>query len=179
MKQFIITFIIFFLLVSKNSTAQTNWKIKNSKISFKIKNAGFNVAGSLQGLEGKILFSPESVSSSIFDVTIDAKSIDTDNNTRDNHLRKEEYFYVEKYPKIVMKSKRIEKKGSDEFIAYFDLTIRDKTKEISFPFQFKESKETTSFIGNFSINRRDYGVGSGSFILSDNVNITLNILTNK
>ncbi|MET0299408.1 MAG: YceI family protein, partial [Flavitalea sp.] len=71
-----------------------------SKITFKIKNLGFNTNGSFSGITGKISFDEAKPAGAIFDVTVPAKTIDTDNNKRDNHLRSDDYFDVKNYPEI-------------------------------------------------------------------------------
>lgn len=159
--------------------AQTNWKTKSSTVTFKIKNAGFNMDGFFKGFEGKINFSPDDLANSTMEASVETKTINTNNSMRDKHLRSDDYFGVEKYPKITMKSKRIAKSQSGGYIGYFDLTIRSTTKEIKIPFTFKESGETATFAGSFTINRRDYGVGGSSIILSDNATIALNIVVEK
>ncbi|HRQ49905.1 MAG TPA: YceI family protein, partial [Agriterribacter sp.] len=58
---------------------------EGSDIGFKIRNFGVNVKGSFKGLEGKIIFFPDSLSASRFDVAIDVKTINTGINQRDNH----------------------------------------------------------------------------------------------
>src|ERR1700719_2282997 len=71
-----------------------------STVSFKIKNFGLNSEGSFNGLQGTICWDGQNVATDSFDVSIDAASINTGNETRDDHLRKDSYFDVEKYPRI-------------------------------------------------------------------------------
>src|SRR5579863_5672296 len=73
---------------------------EGSTISFKIKNFGINSAGSFKGLQGTIIWDPQNAAVDSFDVSIDAASVNTDNGMRDDHLRKDTYFEVEKYPRI-------------------------------------------------------------------------------
>jgi len=73
---------------------------QGSTVAFEIKNFGFNTKGSFSGLEGKINFDPKDVARSSFDVSVSAASVNTDNNMRDGHLKKEGYFDVENYPRI-------------------------------------------------------------------------------
>src|ERR1035438_2563679 len=68
-----------------------------STVQFKIRNLGFNVNGSFSGLNGNILFDPNNLTASQFNVSIDANTINTDNNMRDDHLRNDSYFDVKKY----------------------------------------------------------------------------------
>src|ERR1700760_3792630 len=70
-----------------------------SSVTFEIKNFGFNSKGTFTGLEGKIIFDAKDPSKASFDVSVNAASVNTDNDSRDSHLKKETYFDVEKYPK--------------------------------------------------------------------------------
>ena len=152
---------------------------QGSTIEFAIKNFGFNSKGTFTGLGGRISFDPRDMSKAVFDVTIDAASINTDNNTRDGHLKKESYFDVEKYPRIRMVSTSVT--GPDNGGHYTfngKLTIKDKTRDISFPFVVSPAGEDYIFKGSFTINRRDFEVGGGS-TLSNNATVTLTVLAKK
>jgi polyisoprenoid-binding protein YceI len=152
---------------------------EGSKVSFKIKNLGFNVDGFFSGLKGAIKFNPVDLTASSFDVTIDANTINTDNNSRDNHLREESYFDVKNHPVIHFVSEKVaasNKKGT--LIISGKLTVKNKTKDISFPFTATESNGRYIFDGEFKINRRDFEVGGGS-TLSDNVVVTLHVVSKK
>ncbi|KOY85665.1 hypothetical protein AD998_05425 [bacterium 336/3] len=167
---FLVSFLISGIVFSQNTL-----KIKSSTITFKIKNAGFYVDGYLKGFEGKVVFSPTALSGSSIEASVKTETINTGNKSRDNHLRKDDYFNAEKYPKISMKSKRIANSQSGDFIGYFDLTIRDVTKEVKIPFTYKENNGVGTFKGNFTINRRDYKVGDNSMVLGDMVIIDVEI----
>jgi len=170
--------LISFVIATINVFAQNYSPIdKESKIEFKIKNFGFNSGGSFSGLKGKIHFEPSNLPASNFDITIDANSINTDNNMRDNHLREDSYFDVKNYPVIHFVSEKVTGKGGS-FIVSGKLTIKKTTKDISFPFTAKESGDGYVFDGEFKINRRDYDVG-GSSTLSDNVTVTLHVIAKK
>jgi polyisoprenoid-binding protein YceI len=150
-----------------------------SAIGFEIKNFGFNSKGSFSGLDGKISWDPKDPARAIFDVSIDASSVNTDNNTRDEHLRKETYFDVEKYPRIRMVSTGIT--GPDNAGHYTfsgKLTIKNTTKDISFPFVATALGNDYIFKGGFTINRRDFNVGGGS-TLSNNLTVSLTVLAKK
>ncbi|HET6722650.1 MAG TPA: YceI family protein, partial [Chitinophagaceae bacterium] len=66
-----------------------------SKVRFVIKNFGINTGGTFDGLSGSITFDRSSLASASFNVSVEAKTVDTDIEARDNHLRKAEYFDVE------------------------------------------------------------------------------------
>jgi polyisoprenoid-binding protein YceI len=147
---------------------------KSSSVTFKIKNLGFNTTGSFAGLAGTIHFSPENTGAASFDVSIDANTINTDNNMRDNHLRSDDYFDVAKYPTIKFVSTKVTAKGSG-FIVSGKLTIKQTTKEISFPFTAVAGKADYRFKGSFTINRRDFGVG-GNNTIADKLTVQLDVV---
>jgi polyisoprenoid-binding protein YceI len=149
-----------------------------STVTFSIKNFGVKTGGSFKGLEGVIEFDKSNPDKAQFDVSIQAATVNTDNDSRDSHLRKEEYFDVEKYPKITFKSEKIASKGS-VFSVSGKLTIKGTTKSISFPFTAVAKDEGYLFEGSFEINRKDFKVGGNSMVLGDNVTVTLSVFARK
>jgi len=152
---------------------------EGSTISFKIKNFGINSEGSFKGLQGTILFDPQNVAADSFDVSVDAASINTDNEMRDEHLRKEAYFDVEKYPLIRFVSSAVTVvDGNGHYKLTGKLTIKGTTKDISFPFLATPAGDDYIFKGSFSINRRDFGVG-GASTLSNDLTVSLTVLASR
>lgn len=154
-------------------------KVKSSSITFKIKNAGLTVDGSFTGLEAEIKFNQLKPEESTIKASVNSKSVNTGNNMRDEHIRKPEYFDVDKFPKITLQSTKIEKTGPITFKGTFNLTMKGVTKVVVIPFTFMKLPEKTEFKGSFQINRRDYGVGENSMTLSDNATINLSILVTE
>ena len=148
-----------------------------SSVQFTIKNLGINVKGAFSGLDGNILFDPLHITDAVFDVSIDANTINTGNDMRDNHLRNDSYFDVKKYPRIHFVSTKVElsnKKGI--WLTSGKLTIKNHTKDISFPFTADGSAGGGYvFKGKFNINRKDFDVG-GTSIISDNLEVNLTVL---
>ncbi|GAB4123926.1 MAG: YceI family protein [Raineya sp.] len=174
MKKVLLTY---FCVLSFCAFGQENLAVKSSTVTFKIKNFGSYVDGFFKGFEGKIYFSPQSLAQSSIEASVKTETINTGNKSRDNHLRKDDYFDVAKYPKITMKSKRFANSQSGDFIGYFDLTIKNKTQEVKLPFSYKTSGNVGTFKGSFTINRRDFGVGGNSMVLGDMVIVNIKIET--
>lgn len=150
-----------------------------SEVTFKIKNLGFNTGGSFSGLAGTIVFNPDNLDGCSFDVHIDAGSINTGVDMRDDHLRSEDYFDVKNHPQIRFVSTKItgNKKSGTLFVSG-KLTIKGTTKDISFPFTAQPVKDGYFFNGEFKLNRRDFKVGGGSMV-SDNLTVFLKVLARK
>ncbi|MDR3716531.1 MAG: YceI family protein [Puia sp.] len=150
-----------------------------SKVSFKIKNFGFNVEGSFKGLRGTVRFDPNDLAGSSFDVSVDAATVNTDNDMRDSHLKNETYFDVSKYPRIrLVSTKVVASNKGGTYILYGKLTIKDKTQDLSFPFAATASNGGYLFAGEFKINRKDFGVG-GSSTISDNLTVSLSVMARQ
>ncbi len=176
----IFTAIIFFTLTGFNYKAQnTEWIIVSSSVSFNIKNSVFTVYGKFGAVTGSIIFDAAKSYSNSIDVSLDSKSIDTDNTIRDRHLKKKEYFDVDTYPRIKMKALLFNKEKDGTFKGYFTLTLKNKTRDVVIPFTFTEIGDKGEFKGKFTINRLDYDVGESSMILADNLTITIKVNVEK
>ena len=148
---------------------------EGSSVKFTIKNFGVNVGGNFKGMNGDINFDPNLLQASTFNVSIDAGTINTGIELRDEHLRKE-FFDVQTYPRIRFVSTQVEKGRKDgTYQVTGHLTIKDVTKEISFPFTISTKENGYQFEGEFKINRRDFNVGGGSLTLSDNATVNLSV----
>jgi polyisoprenoid-binding protein YceI len=149
----------------------------SSSVAFTIKNFGLSVSGSFKGLKGTIQFDPQHLGASSFAVTVDASTVNTGIDMRDNHLRKEEYFSVADHPLISFNSTKITASNKDGYLFIFgDLTIKGVTKSISFPFRAVPNGNGYTFSGSFSFNRKDFGVGGSSISMSDKVNVELRVV---
>jgi len=166
--------IILSLFIARYAVAQVQPQASGSSVQFKIRNLGFNVTGSLSGLAGQIRFDPAHLDAAAFDVTVEAGTINTDNGMRDDHLRGESYFNVQRYPRIRLVSGKIAPGKKNNFLFTGQLTIKDHTKEISFPFTVAEAGGSYRFQGSFTINRKDFDIGGFSTI-SDQLEVTLDV----
>jgi polyisoprenoid-binding protein YceI len=151
-----------------------------SKVSFVIKNFGIKTVGSFSGLKGNITFDPNALNASTFNMSVQANSIDTDNNTRDKHLRKEDYFHVEKYPLLSFVSTKVTRSSTPgRFYIVGNLSMKGITKTIEFGFSANATATGYFFKGEFEINRRNFGIGGSSVSLSDKLIVKLDIAANK
>jgi polyisoprenoid-binding protein YceI len=166
---------LYFFLISRISSAQYHPVENESAVQFTIKNFGFNVGGSFSGFEGEIRFNPDSLSAARFQVSVNAASINTDNNMRDSHLKEEDYLDVKSYPRIRFISESVRPLKRGNYLMVGKLTIKNKTKEISFPFSATPSRKGYLFTCSFKISRKDFDVG-GSSTISDNISLNLKVL---
>jgi polyisoprenoid-binding protein YceI len=149
-----------------------------SKVKFSIKNFGISVVGSFKGLEGIVHFDPENLGKSQIDVSVDAATINTGIGLRDTHLKGKDYFDVIDHPRIRFRSVNVDRNqtGSGYRIKGI-LTIKSVSREVIFPFQATPVDGGFLFTGSFTLNRRDYDLGGSSISLSNNLAVSLQILT--
>lgn len=147
-----------------------------SKVTFFIKNFGLKTEGEFKGLKGAIAFDPNNLANSMLNAIVNAATINTDNNARDKHLRKADYFNTEKFPQISFTSTKITKTSTaNTFNSTGNLTIKGTTKTIDFNFIATPFSNGYIFKGEFVINRRDFKVGGNSISLSDNLTVLLEV----
>jgi len=121
------------LLLTSFSLQAETWKIdgNHTAAQFSVRHMGIStVRGAFTKISGTVDYDPADVTKSLIDVTIDAKSVDTRVDMRDNDLRGPHFFEVDKYPTITFKSTKIESAGTGKLKATGDLTLHGVTKQV-------------------------------------------------
>jgi len=88
------------------------------------------VHGTFKAFTGTVALDDGDISKSKVHLEIDATSITTDNDKRDEHLRSGDFFDVAHFPKLVFDSTSIQKLGTDRLNITGNLTIRNVTKPV-------------------------------------------------
>ena len=162
--------------------------VYHSSVTFTIRHMMSKVRGQMQIKEGWIEVDNDNLSTARVEVVLDAASIDTGVEMRDNHLRSADgHFDVANYPTITFKSKRVEGKDLANFKVIGDLTIHGKTREVALDASFNgEGKDPrgnrrVSFEAQTKLNRKDYdltwnqALEAGGFILGDEVKLEIGV----
>lgn len=153
--------------------------VSKSSVIFHIKNLGITIDGTFAGLKADIRFDPANLQESKIEASVETNTIDTDNGTRNDHLKSDSYFDVAKYPQITMKSESFKHRSGNNYTGIFNLTIKNVTRTVEMPFTYVEAGNSASFKGNLQIKRTDYGVGSKSMVMSNDVKIDIDVTTSK
>lgn len=168
--------------------AAENWTVDkgHSTATFKIRHFTANVVGQFRDFDGSITLDRARPEQSSVEFTIQAKSIDTGSERRDNHLRGADFFDVEKFPTITFKSTSVKPVSKDRFDVTGDLTMHGVTKRVTLPVTFlgfmKHPRgEKAGFEIETTLNRKEYGIvwnralDEGGFMLSDDVKVSINL----
>lgn len=152
-------------------------------IGFRIRHVLTKVEGRFKGFDGTIWLDRQSPAASKVELTIQAASVDTAVENRDNDLRSPNYFDVAKYPTITFKSTKVEPKGNDQYEVTGEFSMHGVTKTIKVPVKhlgFAPGKtEKAGFEVTLPLNRKDYGITSGGPIVGDDVEINIQVEANK
>ncbi len=175
--------------------AKTKWAVDyaHSTIDFTVKHMMISkVKGSFQNFEVELEADPQDLTDANISFIIDASSISTKNDDRDNHLRSADFLDVEQYPKITFVSKSVTKAGNNEYNVTGDLTIHGVTKEETFKVTFEgisknpmSGAETAGFSAEGTVKRSNYGLTwnaaleTGGVLVGDEIKFTVELEASK
>ena len=174
------------LIAATASAATTTYNVDNthSSVTFKIRHLVSKVAGRCDKVSGTIVADRADLTKSTVELTIDATSIDTDNENRDGHLKSPDFFDTEKFPTITFKSTKVEKTGENTYGVTGDFTMRGVTKSMVIPVTVLGISDgaqgsMAGFETTFPLNRKEFGVewnkalDAGGFVLGDEVDVNI------
>ncbi len=164
------------------------WKLDpaHSSVSFEVKHMVITtVVGKFDQFSVTFVSDKDDFSDGQIQATIQVNSINTDNKTRDDHLRSADFFDAANFPTITFVSKRFEKTGENQYKISGDLTIRGITKPVVLDatlggvIQDFRGKTRAGWEATTTINRFDFGLQwnktleSGGLVVGKDVKITI------
>ncbi len=163
--------IVFFSVTSFSQTTAWKFDKDHSNVKFNVTHLVISeVTGNFRAFDGTVKTEGEDFSDAEIEFTIETKSIDTDNEKRDNHLRSDDFFNAEKYPQLKFKSKSMKKVGDKKYKLVGDLTIRDVTKQVELDVLYggaildNYGNQKVGFKITGTVNRFDYNLKWNSLI---------------
>ena len=144
------------------------------------------VRGSMAIRDFKLDFDPKDIVGSSVRVSLDAASIDTGQEARDEHLRSADFLETEAHPTIDFVSTRIEPAG-DDYRIHGELTIRGETRPVVLDAEFEgivpnmQGGTRAAFSATTKINRDEFGLNwnvaleQGGWLVSKDIKIEMDI----
>ena len=181
----IITTISLIISLSMSSNAQSVFKANPEKSKFSW--TGYAAVGTyaptgiIKLNSGSLTFDGKNITKANFE--FDMKTISHENKDLQNHLRNEDFFDVEKYPKATF---ILEKVNGNEAIGF--LKIKDVQKKITFPITIKKMENVMQVQANIAVNRTDFGIkynstnffsNLGDYAIKDNFEFRLDLSMDK
>jgi polyisoprenoid-binding protein YceI len=159
------------------------WKIDpaHSAAQFAVRHMGIStVRGEFRKVSGSASYDPADASKTLLEATIDATTVDTRVDMRNNDLKSANFLDVEKYPTITFKSKRAESAGTGKMKITGDLTIHGVTKEVvldvdgpTAPVKDPKGNLHMGASATTKVNRKDFGVNGAPSMVGDEISITI------
>jgi polyisoprenoid-binding protein YceI len=168
---------VVFVVAALAPAQTTQWDLESSHTSvyFKISHADTSfVYGRFNDVAGQFTLGDDPS----FELTVQANSIDTNNEKRDNHLRSPDFFNVKQFPRITFSSTRVQK-TTEGYAVTGDLTLHGTTREITVPLTDMGQTELPpgtvrhGFDTQFTLDRSDYGMDNMLNVVGDEVTLMI------
>lgn len=170
--------------------AAKQWSLDtaHSEIQFKVKHLVIStVSGSFGTFSGDASTPEDTFEGGEINITIDATSINTNNEQRDGHLKAPDFFDTDNHKNITVKTTSIKQVSDDDYEIVADFTMRGVTKSITFKGEY--GGKATDGYGNEKVglevsgklNRKDFGVNwnavieGGGLTVSEEVKLVANL----
>ena len=173
------------LIISSIASAvlPTNWQLDNShtRVGFSVEHLGFSTTmGHFDKVDGALTYNIKAPNKTQMNFVIDTNSINTAWAARDEHLRKDEFFNVAKYPTMTFKSTKVDFYNPQQAKVTGDFTLLGKTMPLTLNVTLKKigkspmTKEPViGFRATGNIDRAAYGMTAFSQGISTNVPIQI------
>jgi polyisoprenoid-binding protein YceI len=162
----------------------------HSAVTFSVRHMMFGkTRGQFNRWQGTLNLVPEDLSKSNVEVSIDASSIVTGDEQRDNHLRSADFLDVAKFPTITFRSTRVDDVGGGKLRIAGDLTIHGTTNPVVLEAEYggrvKDpwGNDRAGFGARTSIDRTDFGLKwnlaleAGGIVVGNKVEIEIEVET--
>ena len=184
---------LLFALTFNSSGAQTKWTLdkSHSNVKFAVTHMVVSeVEGNFKMFDGTVEHTKPDFTDAKINFTVDVASVNTDNERRDGHLKSDDFFNAEKFPKMTFVSSGVKSLGNNKYEIAGNLTIRDVTKPVVFATTYGGTIATKNgakagFKAKTTINRFDYNLKwdaateSGGLVVSKDIDITINVELNQ
>lgn len=151
-----------------------------SSVKFDVQ-ASVEIKGTFDKWEATLTFASPDVSTGVLDIKIQADSVDTGSDMKNNKLKGKDFFDVKQNPYITFHSKKIVQTGPDTFDVEGDFTIRGVSKTEKLTLKVEGAGTRSGMInGTMAFDRKQYGMNSGiPFIrIADRVEVTAKLKAN-
>ena len=174
-----------FTMVAAAVAQAGTWQIdpNHSSAQFSVRHLGVStVRGAFTKVSGSAQYDFSDPTKNSLNASIQAASVDTRVEMRDNDLRSPNFLDAQKFPTITFQSKQVKSVGSGRLQITGDLTIHGVTKEVtldvegpSAPIKDPWGNQRIGASASTKINRKDFGVNGAPGVVGDDINITIDV----
>ena len=161
----------------------TQWQLDNShtRVGFSVEHLGFSTTmGHFDTVNGALSYNIKAPNKTQMNFVIDTNSINTAWAARDDHLKKDDFFNVAKYPTMTFKSTKVEFYNPQQAKVTGDFTLLGKTKPLTLNVTLKKigknpmnNEPVIGFRATGNIDRAAYGMTAFAQGITTNVPIQI------
>ncbi len=155
---------------------------KHTQVQFTWNHFGFsNPVGLFGGVTGKLVFDPDDPTRSSVEASIPVKTVNTNVEVLDKHLRSADYLDAAKFPRITFKSTRVARGATpDKLIVTGDLTLHGVTRPVTLDVTVNKVGDyptrkvvAAGFDATAVIKRSEFGIARFVPKISDDIRIRI------
>ncbi|OGL04982.1 MAG: hypothetical protein A3I03_12495 [Candidatus Rokubacteria bacterium RIFCSPLOWO2_02_FULL_68_19] len=148
----------------------------HGNVFFKATSRLVDADGTFHRFAGEVRVDPGALEQAVVSLAIEAASVDTGIQRRDDHLRSEDFFHVTRFPQITFASRRVAP-ADGKVLVTGDLTLHGVSREVTVPVELELSAGALRARGEFTIRMSDYGMTYRSWFnpLRDEVRILFDL----
>ena len=157
------------LMAAPAGAEPIKWRIdpEHTTIAFLVEHIGYaRLLGQFTEMSGTFTYDPEARELGQVTVSIDAASVWTDNERRDEHVRDDDFLNVDEHPEITFTAEGSEVTGEDSGTVTGDLTILGTTRPVTLDvtlnkdaaYPFGHEKRTLGISARGTVVRSEYGM---------------------
>ncbi len=162
----------------------------HTNVVFLVNHLGYsNMVGDFDDISGTFVFDQDNVANSSVEIVIQAASIDTDHDARDEDLRSPDFLNVEEFPEITFVSTAVEQTGDNTGRITGDLTLLGETRPVTLdvtfnaiaphPIPFYNGVLVAGFSARGQVNRIDHGMTYGQGGIGDVLDLIIEVEGHK
>ncbi|MCI0182175.1 MAG: YceI family protein [Acidibacillus sp.] len=170
--------------------SKSHWVLDqtHSSIAFSVRHMMIsNVRGTFENFSASVDADPADLKNAEITATIEAKSIDTHNADRDNHLRSDDFFQTDKFPEITFKSTELNDHGKGKYTLQGTLTVCGVSNlvtldcEVVGPANDPWGNERIGVTATGDLNRKDFGLNyhavleTGGVLVGESVKLSIDM----
>ena len=148
-----------------------------SQIRFHAMSRLMNADGTFGRFSGEIELDDAHPETASGQLGVDVASLDTGIRMRDRHLRSEDFFHAERFPRATFVASTVRRQG-DRWEVSGQLTIRGVTRSVTVPVTVTTAEGRLRIAGELTVNRQEFGVAYQSVLnpIHDEVRVRFDLV---
>jgi polyisoprenoid-binding protein YceI len=157
------------LLTFASHAAAADWRMDaaDSRLEFAATFEKTPAPGVFKEFDTRLSFNPEKAAAGRLEVTIKAASADMTNADVNKAIAGPEWFDFARYPQATFQATDIRRVNAGRYLARGTLTLKSAQRPVEVPFTWSESGGGAMMEGEFTVQRKDFNIGTGEWVATN------------